>query len=250
MARRPRYPQQRLKARLFDAEDFDRLGDARGVPLTLQERAGVEQSSRQFIEALIHVRGAPTEHAEQLLALERWASDGRKRLEQLSGPARLASKIMTWSPKEQADRTHIDWLVTIEARARNGSKWIKRNGKLSGVAWEDPDVFLIVYVAKVLGLRIRCSVNPDTNEPCGPFFDVMATLYAVMRRREREGCLPWSAANKLIGAPSPNAIRGRIRKAQRSERTPEPRPLTAATKAELPPIRRPKTPRHGENVAI
>jgi hypothetical protein len=108
----------------------------------------------------------------------------------------------------------MQWLGTVEERARAGRERIKRDRNLwSGAAWKDPDVFLIRHIADVLNLPLRISAN--ANGPRGPLLEVMKVLYDVLHRLEKAERLPWKPSEKeMIGTVDSHAIQYRIRKAQ------------------------------------
>jgi hypothetical protein len=204
-----------IPRRLCTPKESDRISIARRRALTATEQAGVNSTCRQYVQVLPHVRGGPKKHCKQLAQIESWAVAGCKQLEALSAAARLASKIdISSGGQTNEDRAHIDWLMTVGAKARSGRQEIGRRGKLHGVLWQDPDVFLIVYVARALGMPLRASVITGRDGGAvadGPLVRVMEEVYKVLHRCQKAGWFPF---NNLIKVPSRGSIRARIRKAR------------------------------------
>src|SRR5262249_21736119 len=147
------------------------------------KRADLEIVCREFVLALSFVDGAPSKHKKELAALGRWAAEGLRRFEKLSTAARLASRINVYEQVGMAlknlDSDHVEWLASVEERARSGRAEIERYGKLSGVA-RDPHDFLIRRVAEELGLPLKAAVDADG--PTGPLFRVISIVYEALGR--------------------------------------------------------------------
>src|SRR5262249_42681675 len=123
------------EARLLTEADFERIGNACDTWPAPPKRADLEIVCREFVLSLSFVDRAPSKHKKELAALGRWAAEGLRRFEKLSTAARLASRINVYEQVGMAlknlDSDHVEWLASVEERARSGRAEIERYGKLS-----------------------------------------------------------------------------------------------------------------------